>query len=302
VMPLAVLGCFIAMKLFGVDANIVSLSGIAIAVGTIVDMGIVICENILKHLEQDPPDMPRIEVIHRAAAEVGSGIFSACTSTIISFLPVFFMSGPEGKLFKPLAFTKTFALFASLAVALTIIPAAAHILFVPRKIGGSLARTLLYGILAIGGLAVGFTYSWLTGIVIILFAVYCLMKPAIPPRFQKAAPAAANILVLLLVLVLLTEDWYPLGVQRGLLRNLLFAAILIGGLMTLILLFQHFYERILGWCLEHKVLFLSLPATLVVLGMLIWLGFSRIFGFVTERLKTNLAWHAAAHAFPGLGR
>ena len=69
------------------DANIVSLSGIAIAVGTIVDMGIVICENILRHLEEDPPDMPRAEVIHRAASEVGSAIVSAIASTIISFIP-----------------------------------------------------------------------------------------------------------------------------------------------------------------------------------------------------------------------
>ncbi|HPY77271.1 MAG TPA: efflux RND transporter permease subunit, partial [Anaerohalosphaeraceae bacterium] len=133
VMPLAVLGCFILMKIFGVDANIVSLSGIAIAVGTIVDMGIVICENILKHLEEDPPDMPRAEVIHRAAAEVGSAIVSAMASTIISFLPIFFMTGAEGKLFKPLAFTKTFALFASIVISLTLIPPLAHLLFFPGR-------------------------------------------------------------------------------------------------------------------------------------------------------------------------
>ncbi len=117
VMPLAVLGCFIVMKAFAVDANIVSLAGIAIAIGTIVDMGIVICENILRHLEEDPPEMPRAEVIHRAASEVGSASVRLA-STIISFLPVFFMTGPEGKLFKPLAFTKTFALFASIVIAL----------------------------------------------------------------------------------------------------------------------------------------------------------------------------------------
>src|SRR4030042_81386 len=143
VMPLAVLGCFIMMKVFSVDANIVSLAGIAIAIGTIVDMGIVISENILRHLEEDPPDMPRAEVIHRAASEVGGAILSAVASTIISFIPVFFMTGAEGKLFKPLAFTKTFALFASIVIALTIIPPVAHVLFFPRNVSGRYLRGVL---------------------------------------------------------------------------------------------------------------------------------------------------------------
>jgi Cu(I)/Ag(I) efflux system membrane protein CusA/SilA len=301
-MPLAVLGCFIAMKIFGVDANIVSLSGIAIAVGAITDMGIVICENILKHLDEDPADMPRAEVIHRAAAEVGGAVLSACVSTIISFIPVFFMSGPEGKLFKPLAFTKTFALFASIVIALTIIPPAAHIVFFPRKISVKYARTILYSILVVVGLAICFAFSWLTGLAIIGFAAFYLFKDRISPRIQKAAPMAASIIVLILVAVLLTADWHPLGVQKGLLINLIFVVGLIVGLMSLVLLFQHFYEGILGWCLEHKVKFLSIPAMLVVLGVLIWLGFDRIFGFVPRVLRANRVWSAMAHTFPGLGR
>ena len=302
VMPLAVLGCFIMMKAFGVDANIVSLSGIAIAVGTIVDMGIVICENILKHLDEDPADMPRAEVIHRAAAEVGSGVFSACASTIISFMPVFFMGGAEGKLFKPLAFTKTFALFASIVIALTIIPPAAHILFFPRKTGRKYSRNILYGILAIVGLTICFIFSWLAGLAIIGFAVFYLVKDRLSPQIQKAAPKAANIIVLILVTILLTADWNPLGVQKGLIINLIFVVLLIGGLMALVLLFQHFYEKILGWCLANKIKFLSIPATLLVLGAFIWFGFDRIFGFVPRALKANSAWSAMAHTFPGLGR
>jgi len=302
VMPLAVLGCFIMMKIFGVDANIVSLSGIAIAVGTIVDMGIVICENILHHLDVDPSDMPRAEVIHRAAAEVGSGVFSACASTIISFIPVFFMGGAEGKLFKPLAFTKTFALFASIVIALTIIPPAAHIFFFPRKIGVKSARTLLYGLLAFVGLAICFAFSWLTGLAIVGFAAFYLFKDKIPPHIQKSVPMAANVIVLVLVAILLTADWEPLGVQKGITINLIFVVLLIGGLMALVLLFQHFYERILGWCLEHKIKFLSMPATLVVLGVFIWFGFDRVFGFMPRFLKANPVWSAAAHTFPGLGR
>lgn len=133
-LPLAVLLCFIGMKLFGVQANIVALSGIVIAIGTIVDMGIVICENILRHLDQAPPDEPRLETIHRAASEVGSAVFTAVMTTVVSFLPVFTMTGEEGKLFKPLAYTKTFALVASILIALTVIPPAAHLLFGRKRL------------------------------------------------------------------------------------------------------------------------------------------------------------------------
>jgi copper/silver efflux system protein len=132
-LPLAVLLTFIAMKLFNVQANIVALSGIVIAIGTIVDMGIVVCENILKHLDQADPAESRLEVVHRASSEVGSAVLTAVLTTVVSFLPVFTMIGAEGKLFKPLAFTKTFALIASILIALIILPPAAHTLFCRRK-------------------------------------------------------------------------------------------------------------------------------------------------------------------------
>ena len=119
-LPLAVLIAFIGMKVFGVDANIVALSGIAIAIGTIVDMGVILCENILRHLAEADPREDRREVIFRASAEVGGAVVTAVATTIISFLPVFTMQAAEGKLFRPLAYTKTFALIASLVVALTM--------------------------------------------------------------------------------------------------------------------------------------------------------------------------------------
>jgi len=128
-LPLAVLMCFIAMRTFKVDANIVALSGIAIAIGTMVDMGIIICENILKHLDEAADNDNKLEVVYRAASEVGSAVLTAVSTTVVSFLPVFTMEAAEGKLFKPLAFTKTFALISSVIVALTIIPPLAHILF-----------------------------------------------------------------------------------------------------------------------------------------------------------------------------
>ena len=87
-LPLAVLMCFIAMKLFHVDANIVALSGIAIAIGTMVDMGIILCENILRRLDEAKPEENRLEVIYRASSEVGGAVLTAVATTVISFLPV----------------------------------------------------------------------------------------------------------------------------------------------------------------------------------------------------------------------
>ncbi len=302
VMPLAVLGCFIAMKTFRVDANIVSLSGIAIAIGAVTDMGIVVCDSILRHLKEDPQDMPRAEVIHRAAAEVGSAILSAMASTIISFLPIFFMTGPEGKLFKPLAFTKTFALFASIVITLTIIPPVAHILFFPSKVRGRYLRVVLYMGIGAAGLAVGILFSRLVGLAVVIFAAYYFFKDSIPQRFQRLAMYGGNLIVLVLVGILLTADWEPLGAQKGLVRNFIFVGGLIGILVAFVLLFQYFYASILRWCLIHKIAFLSIPAVLLVLGAVIWLGFGRVFDFVPHALRANRVWSAAIHAFPGLGK
>ncbi|MDF1754509.1 MAG: efflux RND transporter permease subunit [Verrucomicrobiales bacterium] len=131
-LPGAVLLCFVGMKLFKVEANVVALSGIAIAIGTIVDMGIVLCENVLKQLEEADEDEPRLPIIFRACSEVGGAVLTAVLTTVISFLPVFAMEGAEGKLFKPLAYTKTFALIASVLIALTLLPPLIHLLFRKR--------------------------------------------------------------------------------------------------------------------------------------------------------------------------
>lgn len=128
-LPLAVLGTFITMKLFGVDANVVALAGIAIAIGTVVDVGIVLTENVLKHLGEAKPGERTLPVILRGTHEVAGAVTTAVLTTVISFLPVFALTGEAGRLFRPLAFTKTFALIASLIVALTIIPPLAHLFF-----------------------------------------------------------------------------------------------------------------------------------------------------------------------------
>jgi Cu(I)/Ag(I) efflux system membrane protein CusA/SilA len=127
-LPMAVLMAYIAMKLFGVDANIMSLAGIAIAIGTMVDMGIIVLENIYSHLADwqtagsPGGERRRTTIIRDAAAEVVPAVITAVSTTIVSFLPVFLLTGRDHRLFTPLAWTKTFALTSSLIVAVIVVP------------------------------------------------------------------------------------------------------------------------------------------------------------------------------------
>jgi Cu(I)/Ag(I) efflux system membrane protein CusA/SilA len=301
-LPLAVLMCFIAMKVGRVDANVVALSGIAIAIGTMVDMGIVICENILKRLDEAGPDDNTLDVVYLAATEVGGAVLTAVATTVVSFLPVFTMTGPEGKLFKPLAFTKTFALVASIIVALTIIPPAAHILFTRKVTLKRAKRYLLGGMLIAAAVIAAFQINWWIGTLIGAIGLYNLLRERIPKKLGNLLPLSANILAIILVGIILTGHWLPLGPARGWARNIIFVALLIGGLLLFFRIFQRFYGRILAWCLAHKILFLCIPTLLILLGGTIWLGFGRVFFFVPQRLRSNALWATAAHAFPGLGK
>ncbi len=288
-LPLAVLMCFIAMKVFGVDANIVALSGIAIAIGTMVDMGIILCENILKHLDEASPDENPLEVVLRASSEVGSAVLTAVSTTIVSFLPVFTMIGAEGKLFKPLAFTKTFALAASVIVALTVIPPAAHILFTTR-IRSRTLKCIGYAGLILAGLGIGLWSAWWAGMILAALGVYKLIEECIPPRFERlrkrmhsSGLLLANGAAILLVGVFLTEHWLPLGPAKGLARNLIFVAALIGGLLAFFQIFQKYlYRPLLWWCLNHKALFLTVPVLIMLLGFSAWLGPAAIFGRIPQ--------------------
>jgi len=230
-LPLAVLLCFIAMKLFKVDANIVALSGIAIAIGTMVDMGVVLVENILARRDEAVAkgaahDLR--EVIHTASSEVAGAVLTAVATTIIGFLPVFTLVAAEGKLFRPLAFTKTFALLAAVLIAVVVIPPMAHLLLKIRR--GRIAE-----------------------------------RPVATGRIPWRNLALAAGLV-----VLLTRLWLPLGPDRSLGVNLLFVLLVTVGVLGGFHLFRRVYGRALGWCLDHKALFLLVPAVCLACGGWIW--------------------------------
>ena len=122
-LPLGVLIAYVCMDALGLSSNIMSLGGIAIAIGAMVDAAIVMIENAHKHLERAPPEKPRSEVLIEAAIEVGPALFFSLLVITVSFLPIFTLEAQEGRLFKPLAFTKTFAMAAAALLSVTVVPA-----------------------------------------------------------------------------------------------------------------------------------------------------------------------------------
>jgi Cu(I)/Ag(I) efflux system membrane protein CusA/SilA len=121
-LPLSILISFVVMYHQGINANIMSLGGIAIAIGALVDASIVMIENAHKHLERDAGTKPRARVVLDAAVEVGPALFFSLLIITVSFLPVFSLQAQEGRLFKPLAFTKTYAMAAAALLSVTVVP------------------------------------------------------------------------------------------------------------------------------------------------------------------------------------
>jgi Cu(I)/Ag(I) efflux system membrane protein CusA/SilA len=122
-LPVGILMAFAAMKAIGLGSNIMSLGGIAIAVGAMIDAAIVMIENAHKHLERASPDKPRVEILIAAASEVGPALFFSLLVITVSFLPIFTLEAQEGRLFGPLAFTKTFAMAGAAILSVTLVPA-----------------------------------------------------------------------------------------------------------------------------------------------------------------------------------
>ncbi|GFD73939.1 cation transporter [Tenacibaculum sp. KUL113] len=277
-LPVAVLMVFIAMKAFGVDANIVALSGIAIAIGTMVDVGVILSENIISHLEKDENKLPINTLVYNATAEVSGAIVTAVMTTIISFIPVFTMIGAEGKLFRPLAFTKTFALIAAIIVALFLIPPFAAILFKKKELTKNF-KYFINGVLIALGITAVFYGSWL-GIVLVAFGAVQFWSNYLGKtkvsfslftfHFSFSVNTINIVISALAIVGLLAEYWRPLGVDKSIVTNLLFVALICFGLLGFFSLLQKYYNQILRWALNNKLLFLTIPLTVLTCGFFIF--------------------------------
>ncbi len=299
-LPLAVLATFIIMKLTGVEANIVALSGIAIAIGVMVDVGVVFMENVVSKMKglTDPTASPvpppvggghdtvrgaqglsinagqeavgttgasdagqeavgtppptgggrggALEaLILSAVSEVSGAIMTGMATTVVSFLPVFAMQAQEGKMFHPLAFTKTFALMSALVLGLVVLPTLAYWIFslrLPRRWAMKIFK---------GG------------------------KQAEPRKVKIGRWHVSTHLLLMAAIVLiaiyvLTDKWLPLGPDNGIVINMLFVLAIVGVVLALLWGIVVWYEKILRWCLDNRWKFMLLPIGTLVAGIFIW--------------------------------
>lgn len=266
-LPVSVLMVFIAMKTFGIDANIVALSGIAIAIGTMVDVGVILSENILRHRELNQSGKTIEQIVYEATIEVAGAIITAVLTTVISFIPVFTMVGAEGKLFKPLAFTKSFALIAAILVALFLLPPFAAVIFKERKTSRVLAMAKKAVLLGVGLVAVAMG-QYIGGLLIAFELINFLRLK------KKLSDKQGNLLRIAIsagtVVLLLTYYWRPLGLEQSVFLNLVFVGCICLGLLGIFAVFQRYYGALLQWALANKLLFLTIPASVLLAGFAIF--------------------------------
>lgn len=269
-LPIAVLMAFIGMHVFNVDANIMSLAGIAIAIGTMVDMGIVVSETIYDHLAEWEQDgrpggrARRVQIIHEAASEVAPAVVTAVTTTVVSFLPVFMLAGRDYRLFAPLAWTKTFALSASMIVAVTLVPMLSRMMLRSSQLPW---RMRLLGSCGLG----------------LLLAVTC---------FWGWGTAASHSLSLSLGTLTLLSGAGGFGMGIWMLSERLRPVD--ENPVSRLILFC--YEPVLRLLLRYKGRFLAIPVLIIVAGCGAWFGLPS----VLRPLEAPLRWLGCEpHDLPG---
>jgi len=304
-LPIGVLMTFIIMRKFGVDANIVALSGIAIAIGVMVDVGVVFTENIIRHTSL-PANIGAkgkklMNVIYEATTEVAPAVLTAIATTVVSFLPVFAMEAAEGKLFRPLAFTKTFVMLSALVVGLVIIPMLAHVIFSIKMDAKKVRRTSNI-ILALAGLSFIFFGQYFVAVLIVALAANNYFA-WIWSEDKKKFVNYINIGIILIgVIKFLSKEWMPLGAEYSELLNMLFVALMVGVVLAFLISIIYFYPRILSWALNNKWKFLTIPAFVIFFGIVAWQGVDKVFGFMPKLVTESGRWKSLEKTFPGIGK
>lgn len=312
ILPIGVLMTFIIMRYMNIDANIVALSGIAIAIGIMIDVGVVFVENIIRHMSMDENKdikggKPLINLIHKSLAEVSGAVLTAMLTTVISFIPVFMMEAQEGKLFKPLAYTKTFALVSAFMLGIAILPTLAYYVF-SWKITSKMIKKVANIILIIAGIILIIITGSGVYIGLSLFGLNNLFE--YKWNNKKTANYINIGIATLMVVYFLTTQWLPIGAHAGLPVNYIFVMIVIGVILGGLWLMVIYYEDVLRWSLDNRTIFMSIPIITIIFGITIWLGFNTTFGFIAKGFESvgwksfreTSFWQASSSKFPGIGQ
>lgn len=312
ILPIAVLTTFIVMKYLGIEANIVALSGIAIAIGVMVDVGIVLVESIIKQMEETRKRGGSIDkkallpIIYGGVTEVSGALSTAMLTTIISFLPVFAMEAQEGKLFTPLAYTKTFTLSAAFMLGIVVLPTLFYYVF-SFRVSFSRLKTATNIILIVVGIVMSLIWEVMPSFGLTMIGINNLCAGI---WYNKKVSDYLNALITVIIAVYyLTQEWMPIGTDGSMFVNLLFVVLSISSILLILWVLVIYYERILSWCLSNRWKFMMIPLATLLFGIVIWRGFDKTFGFiasVTEmvsgaNLRSTSLWVSASHKFPGIG-
>ncbi|MEW5903649.1 MAG: CusA/CzcA family heavy metal efflux RND transporter, partial [Pseudomonadota bacterium] len=196
ILPLSVLFTFLMMRLFDVSANLMSLGGLAVAIGILVDAAVVIVENIHAQLAQSPKGVSRLHLVYRATTEVGMPVLSGVLIIVIVFLPLFTLSGLEGKMFAPLALTICFALAGSLLLSLTVIPVLASLFM---RSGAHGDERLLAAVkrlyLPVMRWAITYRKTAVSGALVALIAT-AMLVPLIGSEFMPAMDEGSTVVII----------------------------------------------------------------------------------------------------------
>jgi len=171
---------------------------------------------------------------------------------------------------------------------------------------------IINGVVILSGIIIALLLLWWAGLLIIFIGIYRSIEYLLPDKARKRVGVFSNFLVAILVIVLLTHHWMPLSHDKGIVRNLVFVALIILGLLGIFKLFQYFYEPLLRFFLQKKLLFYCLPLAIVIFGLVTWQGFDRTFsplraglkiiGVSEDSVRRTRFWVAASHKFPGIGK
>lgn len=293
-LPVAVLLAFIAMHHFGVEANIMSLAGIAIAIGTMVDMGIIISENVFRGIAdwetdgQPGGEDGRLARISAMTNEVAPAVVTAVSTTVVSFLPVFFLTGRDYRLFAPLAWTKTYSLVASLIVAVVLVPPLARVLL---KNPTGKQRRATYASMLLGALAAALcTFVWQRHMQAIANWLNQQVGSEMIQTERQHVAIAVSIAATLGVYWLLRERVRP--VEENLVARFV----------------NFLYEPTLRLLLRFKRSFLIVPFLIFFFGMGAWIGLPKLLSPVDQFARNHLgadfngsqAYVDFKHTFTGL--